>query len=59
LDDLAWPDRPADEVNAAFDAAIKRFESARVRSFVPILVERAARATFAEDGLPVPGTSGG
>jgi hypothetical protein len=57
LDDLARPDRPADEVNDVFDAAIKRFESSRVQSFVPILVERAVRARFAEDGVPTPRSS--
>ena len=48
LDDLAWPERPADEVNAVFDAALQRFVNARVWSFVPILVERAVREAYAD-----------
>jgi hypothetical protein len=52
LDDFAWPDRPADEVNAAFDLELRRFENARIQSFVSILVERAVRAAFTDDGVP-------
>lgn len=53
LDDFAWPDRPADEVNAAFDLELKRFENAQIRSFVSVLVERAVRSAIA-DGVPHP-----
>lgn len=53
LDDFAWPDRPADEVNAAFDLELKRFENAQIQSFVPILVERAVRAAITK-GVPAP-----
>lgn len=51
LDDFAWPDRPADEVNAAFDVELKRFENARIQSFISILVERAVRAAIT-GGVP-------
>ena len=54
LDEFAWPDRPADEVNAAFDNELRRLENARVWAFLPILVERAVREAFANDGLPAP-----
>ncbi|MGI8334763.1 three-helix bundle dimerization domain-containing protein [Actinomadura scrupuli] len=37
---------PADQVNAVIDQELIRFESAPVRDFVPLLVERLAR-----DGL--------
>lgn len=54
LDDLAWPDRPADQVNDSFDAAIRRLADAKVRTFLPILVERAVRAQYARDGAERP-----
>ncbi len=51
LDAFAWPDRPADEVNAAFDLELKRFENAQIQSFLSILVERAVRSAITR-GVP-------
>jgi hypothetical protein len=58
LDEFAWPDRPADEVNAAFDNELRRLVNARVQTFLPLLVERAVRQLFAADSLPAPRTCG-
>lgn len=47
--DLARGTTPAREVNRTFEQVSHRFADARVRSFVPILVERAVRAEFGRD----------
>ena len=42
-----------DDVSAAVQAALTRFERSSVRDFVPLLVERRAGAQLSkEDGLP-------
>lgn len=39
-----FPDLPKEKVSAAVDDARHRFDDARVRDFVPVLIEREARA---------------
>ena len=46
---LTTPDRgaaPSRKVNESFDRVSSTFEGAAVRSYVPILVEKAVRAEF-------------
>jgi hypothetical protein len=46
---LTDPERgalPSRTINESFDRATRTFEGAAVRSFVPILVEKAVRAEF-------------
>ena len=47
--DLARGTIPAREVSNTFEQVSHRFVDARVRSFLPILVERAVRAEFGRD----------
>lgn len=47
--DLARADTPAREVFGTFERVSHRFADASVRSFLPILVERAVRAEFGRD----------
>lgn len=47
--DLARGTTPAREVSKTFERVSDRFADARVRSFVPILVERAVRAEFGRE----------
>lgn len=47
--ELGTTDRPVDMVDAVFDKTVARMAEARVRSFVPILVERAVRKHFDQD----------
>jgi len=51
LKDLVRPGRTEADVLAEFDRTVDRFETARVRSFVSILVERAVRARFGTDAI--------
>lgn len=39
-----FPRRPAGEVRQAVSEAVRRFERARVKDFIPVLVEREAKA---------------
>ncbi len=39
-----FPDRPAAEVIAAIDEARASFDGAKVRDFVPVLIEKEAKA---------------
>jgi hypothetical protein len=41
-----FPELPERDVRAVVAAGAQRLEDARVRQFVPLLVERAARADF-------------
>jgi hypothetical protein len=43
VDELEKP-QVEDEVSSAVEAEFRRFESARVREFVPVFVERRVRA---------------
>lgn len=43
----AHPDIPAESVDAAVVAAHARFEGRRIRDFVPLFVERAAKTNLA------------
>lgn len=47
--DLARGSTPAREVSRTFEQVSHRFADARVRSFLPILVERAVRAEFGRE----------
>lgn len=49
LEDLVGRGMQVEDVSDAFDRAARRFAEARVRSFVPILVERAVRAQFGHE----------
>lgn len=39
-----FPDRPAAEIIAAIDEARASFDGAKVRDFVPVLIEKEAKA---------------
>jgi hypothetical protein len=43
-----YPDLPVDEIARAVQRARARFEHSRIRDFVPLLVERHARAELAQ-----------
>lgn len=47
--DLARGTTPAREVSRTFEQVSHRFTDARIRSFLPILVERAVRAEFGRE----------
>lgn len=47
--DLARGTTPAREVSQTFERVSHRFADARVRSYIPILVERAVRAEFGRE----------
>jgi hypothetical protein len=47
--ELARGTTPAREVSTTFERVAQRFANARVRSFLPILVERAVRAEFGRE----------
>jgi hypothetical protein len=49
----AYSDVPADKVAAAVQNALARFEFSRIREFVPLFVERRARAELAQLGPTV------
>lgn len=49
-----FPDRPAAEIDTAVSSQYRRFTDARIRDFIPVLVERAVR-----DDLSHAGTSNG
>ena len=53
----AYSDVPADKVAAAVQNALARFELSRIREFVPLFVERRARAELAQLGPTVTWTS--
>lgn len=42
-----YADLPPDRISAAVQAALARFEQSPIRDFVPLLVERRARAELA------------
>lgn len=42
-----FPDRPAAEIDTAVCSQYRRFTEARIRDFIPVLVERAARDDLA------------
>ncbi|MEE3850762.1 DUF3562 domain-containing protein [Gordonia sp. LSe1-13] len=42
----AYPNRSPDEVRHTFDTVVRDFDTARVRDFVPLLVERRVRASL-------------
>ncbi|MFL0565423.1 three-helix bundle dimerization domain-containing protein [Microbacterium sp. 179-I 1D1 NHS] len=39
-----FPDTPAPEITQAVSDARRRFDRAKIRDFVPVLIEREARA---------------
>ncbi|MEY9964745.1 hypothetical protein ABIA33_002787 [Streptacidiphilus sp. MAP12-16] len=52
----AYQDRHAPErVEAAVAAALDHFQDTRIRDFVPVLVERRARAALDTELIPVNG----
>jgi hypothetical protein len=46
----AFPDVPAAHVDETVQVAYHRFDRSRVRTFVPVLVEHAARDELTEEG---------
>jgi hypothetical protein len=49
----AYSDVPADKVAAAVQNALARFDRCHIREFVPLFVERRARAELAQLGPAV------
>jgi hypothetical protein len=45
IDELDGPDRQQ-EIEPAVESEFRRFDNARVREFVPVLVERRVRSNF-------------
>lgn len=48
-----YPHIPVDQIGGAVQGALARFEHSRIRDFVPLLVERHARAELANMREPV------
>jgi hypothetical protein len=46
------------EVDAVITATLERFRSARLQSFLPILIERSVQRALREEREPGPGPSG-
>lgn len=46
-----FPDRPAADIDTAVSSQFRRFTDARIRDFIPVLVERAVRDDLAH-GAP-------
>lgn len=46
----AYGERSATEVQGAVDSAVRRFTTARIRDYVPLLVERISRDALSNRG---------
>lgn len=58
IQDLGDQGHDAEEINRTFDSAAAGFDDARVRSFVPILVERVVRSRLGNEGAVIADVNG-